>query len=103
MPNCHEKRPEFPTGSLVPGSARVVLENAIGKTITSLSFGPDPSTDKLVHDGEYLTLRFSDGSSLEIELGSNVGNIAIAFERGQKTFTAPSVRLSFIPFFYPAE
>ena len=87
--------PEYERGSTGPESARVSIENAIGKTIDHIWFGPDPSIYPDVHQGERLVLHFTDGTNLEIMIGSNLG--AETFRKGLR---APEARLSFIPLFH---
>ena len=89
--------PEYERGSTGPESARVSIERAIGKTIDHIWFGPDPSDHPDVHQGERLVLYFTDGSNLEIMIGSNLGSET--FRTGLKV---PQARLSFIPLFHEA-
>ena len=86
--------PEYERGSTGPESARVSMENAIGKTIDHIWFGPDPSDHPDVHQGERLVFHFTDGSDLEIVIGSNLGSEM--FRKGLRTTHA---RLSFIPLY----
>jgi len=71
------KPPEFERDDFGAGSVRATIEDcAIGKTVASIWFGPDPAEDADVHAGERLVLRFTDGSALELQQGSNLGNLS---------------------------
>jgi hypothetical protein len=70
------KPAEFGRDALGPGSVRAIIEDAaIGKTVASIWFGLDPADCKTVHNGERLVFRFTDGSALELQLGSNLWNL----------------------------
>ena len=55
------------------------LRSAIGKTVASVDLIEHPLIDPTVHRDERMTIRFTDGSSLEIETGSNIGDLAPQF------------------------
>ena len=47
------------------------LHRATGKTIARVRFGDDVSIDDHTHQSEYVVFELTDGSALEIMLGSN--------------------------------
>ena len=55
------------------------LRSAIGKTVASVDLIEHPLIEPTVHRDELMTIRFTDGSSLEIQTGSNIGQLAPEF------------------------
>lgn len=51
------------------------IRQAVGKTIQSVEIGTRESRARL-HESEAVILRFTDGTSLGIDTGSNVQNVA---------------------------
>jgi hypothetical protein len=66
---------------------------AVGKTIESVELVANPSSSPIVHSDEQLTLRFTDGSVLTLEIGSNANDFVQLFPG----FTSPRLRLNFQP------
>ena len=55
------------------------IKKAVGKTIKSIEFG---ATEKIpnVHQNEAMIIHFEDGSSLGVDVGSNIGNLCADHE-----------------------
>ena len=64
-----------------------------GKTIARIEYGIDPEKHPKTHGGDAMTLYFTDGSDLEIRLGSNVENLGI----DSKTVTKLYVDMMLFP------
>jgi hypothetical protein len=52
------------------------LEQAVGKTIAAVEYGPVEGLAGWAHEGEAIVLHFTDNTALSIEIGSNAGNLA---------------------------
>lgn len=52
------------------------LEQAVGKTIAAVEYGPVEGLPGWAHVGEAIVLHFTDNTALSIEIGSNAGNLA---------------------------
>jgi len=69
-------RVKFKTNVPRPAEKLAKLEVAIGKTIQSVEWGEDDNPPS-IHESESIILHFTDETSMEIIIGSNVVNIGL--------------------------
>jgi len=69
------KNPKF-TGGPVNEFKAKRLNEAVGKTIAAVEYGPVEGLPDWVHEGEAIVLRFTDGTALAIVIGSNARNLS---------------------------
>jgi hypothetical protein len=79
------------------------LHQATGKTIAKVRFGDDPSSDRRVHQGEYIIFEFTDGTELEIKTGSNGQQLMDAHfdcrKTGRPVLNASDLHFSYVVLF----
>jgi hypothetical protein len=76
-------------------SAQAIIEKSVGRTIARVSLKKAPSTRSDLHQGEVLSLRFTDDSALILHIGSTLPAVL-----GDDTDVRPSdVQLSFVAVF----
>lgn len=54
-----------------------IKKACMAKTIVDVELIAQRSSDRALHNDERLTFRFSDGSALTLQIGSNAGNYAL--------------------------
>lgn len=74
-----QPRPRLKTKVPDPVHKLGTLHRTIGKTIVGVEFGAE-QTHPDCHQAEAIILHFSDGQSLSITVGSNVGNLKMSGE-----------------------
>lgn len=57
-------------------AVRETAQQAKGRTIREISLEPNRSKTRLMHHDETLTLEFTDGTKLVLQIGSNAGACA---------------------------
>ena len=78
-------------------AARRTFERMVGKVIQGVYLRSNPARTKDVSHTEWLTVRFTDGSQIDIVIGSN-GDDSELKERF-RGFRASDLSLSFVPLF----
>ena len=80
--------------SNAPNIVHETFEKIVGKTVAGVELHDQRSRYKDLHHDELLTVTFTDGTRLEVQIGSNGGNLMDV--RG---FKASDLCLSFVPQF----
>lgn len=81
--------------SNAPTIVHETFEKIIGKTVAGVELHDQRSRYKDLHHDELLTLTFTDGTRLEVQIGSNGGNLM----HDVRGFKASDLSLSFVPQF----
>lgn len=74
-----------------------MAKQAKGRTIHDISLLPNRSENRHMHNDETLTIEFTDGAVLALEIGSNAGDLA----SDDESFDARLLSLSFCARFEP--
>jgi hypothetical protein len=81
--------------SNAPEIVHETFEKIVGKTVAGVELHDQRSKYKDLHHDEMLTVTFTDGTRLEVQIGSNGRNL-MSDIRG---FKASDLSLSFVPHF----
>jgi hypothetical protein len=81
--------------SNAPAIIHETFEKIIGKTIAGVELHDQVSKYKDLHHDEMLTVTFTDGTRLEVQIGPNGGNLM----HDIRGFKASDLSLSFVPQF----
>jgi hypothetical protein len=73
-----------------------IIHRATGKTIDRIQYGEDHPTLSGVHHGEYLVLRFTDGTALSLQIASDAWNL----QQQVPGFKARDLTCSMFPHFH---
>lgn len=56
------------------------MQEVVGKTISAVEYGVESSLPEHKHEGEAIVLHFTDGTAIEIVVGSNAKSLSIAYD-----------------------